>query len=97
MPCFRAYGFLTNLWTTTPGSNGENIEVLFRIKIKATEADSLADYEALEEGRPWREWQAPAAMLNAGQIEEVEEEMLWEEGVVYHVQDTYGPFSSKRP
>ena len=59
-----------------PGLSGENIEVLFRITLETTEAD-LAGYETSGEGKPWREWLVPAAILNAGRIEEVEEDTLF--------------------
>ena len=40
----------------------------------------------------------PAAILNAGRIEEVEEDTLFPEGVpIYHVRNTYGPFDADTP
>ena len=42
----------------------------------------LEAYDWTLEGSPYREWQVPAAILNAGQIEEVDEEWLFPECVV---------------
>ena len=38
-------------------------EVLFRITTALTEAE-FDDYEVKEEGKPYREWLLPAALLN---------------------------------
>src|SRR4051794_34383441 len=51
---------------------GARGEVLLRVTVNETEAD-LHDYEKTAEGSTYREWQVPAAILNAGQIEDVVE------------------------
>ena len=65
---------------------------------RASSDDDLADYETLEEGRPWLEWLVPAAILNAGRIEEVDEEWPFPKCVrVYTFEIPMARSTQRRP
>jgi hypothetical protein len=49
-------------------------DVLMSVTLDVPDAD-LADYELIEEGKPYREWVVPAALLNTkGKVQIVDEE-----------------------
>ena len=56
---------------TNEGAKGD---VLLKVSLSLTE-DEIADYEWIEEGKPYREWLVPAALINpAARVEVVDDE-----------------------
>ena len=55
-------------------NEGAKGDVLLKVSLSLTERD-IAPYEWIEEGKPYREWLVPAALVNpAAQVEIVDDE-----------------------
>jgi hypothetical protein len=49
------------------GNEGTKDDVILKIELSLTE-DAIAEFEIVEEGKPYREWILPAKLVNASQV-----------------------------
>lgn len=74
---------LTGVWVSAyrlDANEGAKGDTVLEILIESTPEQMFRDWEYIEEGKPYREWIIPAAVLNLGSVRRLttEEELLLE-------------------